>query len=193
MLYFRIIIPFLLLISGCLQRSSELFDGGLACTEIGCEDYLKITIEQDNGAAFPPGSYAFTFEPTGQQQIEISCTLDNALILSCTGAPNTLVLGLTPSALEFTVLFHYAPSAVGVDIRYNDRILALETVAPDYSIVTPNGPECEPTCLQASLIISVDPAMASVVRTKYIESVMETHYAYRAAMPTGMISGEHYR
>jgi hypothetical protein len=78
----------------------------------------------------------------------VTLTQGNATGQSCTPIPAQFHLSLELSG---------TPAQVGLTVSRDGSPLANETVALQYQTVRPNGPDCEPSCHQASADLSIAP------------------------------------
>jgi hypothetical protein len=66
---------------------------------------------------------------------------------------------LPPAEHAFSdIMFASSPASVTVSIDHDGQRVGSQTYAPSYQTVHPNGPECEPTCTNAteSLALQLD-------------------------------------
>jgi hypothetical protein len=99
------------------------------CTLIGCSDGVSFDIR---GAA--PDGAQVTVTATGQAQRTFSCAASST------------------SCLMF--LDNFAPVTVTVDVLVRG-MHKITTVQPVYTVTTPNGINCPPTCKQANVVVQV--------------------------------------
>jgi hypothetical protein len=126
-------------------------NGGMGCTEIGCEDMLTVQIERSDGEAFPDGLYLFTFTFEDNPTAESECVLGGeGSELDCGGDLADLMIEVNPSATRFTAMYFGAPGHADVRVEYEAQVLGERTYHPSYDFVSPNGPDCPPTCSQAT-------------------------------------------
>jgi hypothetical protein len=97
---------------------------GIACTEIGCSDGLSVSLD---GTA-PTGTIIEVEDEDGST-MSIECGVD----WPCQNS--VFFAGFTPDRVTVTVT-----NAAGVRTAVFD---------PDYEAFRPNGPGCEPECVQA--------------------------------------------
>lgn len=102
-----------------------------ACTQIGCTDQFLVTVEGPAGAEF----VVQASEPGGDTRTG-TCTVTND---SC-----AIVFG------------DFAPEQVTIRVTGPDRELSV-TLEPAYEVLRPNGPDCPPACLVASVTVDLRP------------------------------------
>ena len=132
--------------------------GERACTQIGCLDGLRLSL--DKATPWLPGDYTFAFELDGEP-VECKGALplpscDVGPSLRCT--PDALVqigesgCALPPAQHGFSdITIERAPKQVSLKISHDDQpLLVGADITPDYKTTQPNGPGCEPTCRSAS-------------------------------------------
>ena len=100
----------------------------VACTEIGCSDGLAVVVHGSSGVQYDVEASA-----TGGETRTGSCTID------ATGSCSVFFYGFLPD--EVTV------AATG-----GGRQMSV-TLQPAYEDVQPNGPDCPPTCRQATVAL----------------------------------------
>ncbi len=152
--WLSIFIPILFLgLTGCWQDDSGLVSNPLGCTEIGCENRLDVIFESQDREPYPPGTYTFTLTPQGEAPLIVTCSIDRDQDLACNG--DTHVLSVVAADTEFTVRFLEAPSTITASLLFEQQRLGEKNLSPDYYMVTPNGPECDPICFQATVSFEV--------------------------------------
>ncbi|MFZ5895766.1 MAG: hypothetical protein ACOY0T_32215 [Myxococcota bacterium] len=155
---------------------------GGACTEIGCGDEAILSFRTPADTPWSTGSYALVLTYDGVQHAcqftvpdalpmsgsshAIPCAPDigyagvqffqdskcqttrngDSVSQSCTPIPGRYVL-------QATVLG--TPKDIAVIIRRDDAEIINRNLTLQYSITQPNGPECGPTCHQASADVEV--------------------------------------
>ncbi len=130
-------LPFLAILAGCSEPIT-------ACTQVGCEDGLYITVEHLDGSPLDTFSGEATLDG---ESFDVSCDDgtgqgDNYLCLG-----NTLEIQDATDATE-----------IHLDLVADDDTLRYQgTLTLDFAEVQPNGPDCPPTCLQASETIALSP------------------------------------
>ncbi len=139
----------------CFPANGEWPTDEFGCTEIGCSDRLEITIERMDGESFASGSYSFVFTPSGSSTITLQCTLSAGGEVDCSGDTGNVQLEAQGGAEQFVATLHFAPQSVDVEVEHDGILLGAEMLYPEYTIVTPNGPNCDPMCLQASVVVEV--------------------------------------
>ena len=101
-----------------------------ACTLIGCANGWSVQID---GRASLPDTYT------------IRVLVDGAVVASATCSPTqqcgdqVFLAGVTAEEAQLEILGSDTP------LRW--------TVRPEYNVVQPNGPDCEPTCRQARVVV----------------------------------------
>jgi len=140
------------LAASCWMEDDDMGMGdgdGLGCTEIGCEDMLTVRIERSDGLPFPGGVYVFTFTFEDSPTARTECVLDGS-DLDCGGDLADLMVEIDDSSKRFTAMYFGAPGHATVRLTRGDEVLGERTYHPSYDFVSPNGPECPPTCSQAT-------------------------------------------
>lgn len=132
-----------------------------ACTEIGCQDQVSLSVRRADGA--PPG-LAVSLDLDGRQVecaapqagASTACGTDVSLevreLLSCTEerTQDARILRCVPTGkFEEVISIQGTPARVRVTVQA-DGTLTERTFEPQYKTVQPNGPDCEPTCRQWS-------------------------------------------
>lgn len=135
--------------------------GGDPCTAIGCEDGLNIQFSVSQ-----PGIYLFNIVA---DDLQVSCSATLPLP-SCDSPGSTcgdprVQLGasgcaLEPSAhsLEGLSLLGMQPAQVTVIAIRDGEQLAAETFTPAYQMLAPNGEECGPICMNATVALPLGDA-----------------------------------
>lgn len=111
----------------------------VACTEIGCSDGLAVVVHGQSGAQYDVEASA-----TGGETRTGSCVID------VSGSCSVFFYGFLPD--EVTV----AVTGAGQQM--------FSTLQPAYEDVQPNGPDCPPTCRQATIAIDFQAGGAQVHR-----------------------------
>ena len=141
-----------------------------ACTLIGCDSGLKVTLEP--GSGWPDGRYRFEIEA---DQDRASCT-GSLPLRPCAGAKRGDVEnGVTcdrpdivrivesgcalPSGSQgFPVVWfdpRLRPSTATVTVLRNDEVVGRSELRPQFQTVQPNGPGCEPVCHMAGATLTL--------------------------------------
>lgn len=129
----RLFIPVLvLLVSGC-----EFV--GLACTEIGCIDHLRVSVLDD--AAEPVRTFSGQADLSDGTTIAFSCTDGAGEGVGYTCYDNSVILQTSDESVALRV------GAAEGDFE--------DTLEPEYAISTPNGEECPPECHEAEVEIEL--------------------------------------
>lgn len=136
--------------------------GERACTKIGCENGVRMTLTK--ATPWVPGTYAFAFELDGEP-VECKGALplqacDAGPSLSCT--PDAVVqvgesgCALPPEQHGFSdITVRGEPKQVTLKILHDDKPLASADITPNFLTSQPNGPGCEPICKTASSEVAV--------------------------------------
>ncbi len=136
----------LLGLSACWpETESELSE------EMMCKDRLDVVIEHRDGDAFTPGAYTIAFTPSGESAIQVTCTLIDNQLDGCKGNTGDLELMVKDSATRFVARIDFSPSSLTVAVEHEEQLLDRQTISPKYHMETPNGPERDPICFQASV------------------------------------------
>ena len=140
------------LLAGCGDKVD------VSCTDIGCQDGLQVDFEP-------------VLETAGDYEVEIvvdgvstrclaSLPLDAEAPSSCD--EEGVYLTTSGSALsedqhEITGVYLTAgPDTVSIGVLRDEAEVGGDTLSPTYTVVQPNGPECEPTCRSASASVTID-------------------------------------
>lgn len=145
----------LALIAACGDSSSGA--DGQACTTIGCVDGFSVNVASTG--TWKPGNYLVTVVADG---VTTTCSATFPLTgaaAQCSGSG--VVVGLSGSALPAeqqsipNVAIQSTPKSVKVEIARDGASLGSQTFTPTYKTSQPNGPNCAPTCTQASDTLTV--------------------------------------
>ncbi len=141
---------------GCMF-GGDTFPDDPECTEIGCDDSLMVTIEPSDDEPFPDGEYRFSLVPPSGQGLAVSCALLE-LQLECTGGADILTVELNEIATRFTLRLRadWWLNGLNARVELDGQALADRPLEITSQVVTPNGPECEPTCFQGSAELVLD-------------------------------------
>jgi hypothetical protein len=150
----RAALIFLLGVVGCWAEEEQVGEDFFACTEMGCENRLSIVIEHRDREPFSPGVYTVEATPTGGDQLKSVCVLEEAGTLACRGDAG-IVVDLSAGNGTFQVHLNGAPAGVTAALKLDESRLGEEAFTPDYTIVTPNGTDCEPICFQATVAMEL--------------------------------------
>lgn len=137
-------------------------DGQQICTEIGCENGLKLAVKK--ATPWLPGNYVFSFDIDGKA---VECrgalplqSCDAGPSLSCT--PDAVVqIGESGCALPAAqhgfsdITVRGEPQAVKLKLLLDDKPLNAADVTPNYVTTQPNGAGCEPTCRNATAEVDI--------------------------------------
>ncbi len=124
---------------------------GLACTEIGCDPNTSVTIRPASGE-FEPGVYTVLIETDTTSssctfQIVDVCSEEESRCLSESDC--TMVFVADEAGTESGNLFvDGAPAEFTVTATLAEAEVGKRTFTPDYQETRPNGPDCDPVCLQ---------------------------------------------
>lgn len=127
-------------------------DEPVACTEIGCTDGFTLRLVAD-GEELPAGVYEVSIELDGEAS---ECAFEVRMV--CDGGGPCVVnedCNATYSDDEASILYEGAPSSVSYSVTRDGLQLASASVEPEYASVQPNGPDCPPTCMQATEVVSI--------------------------------------
>jgi len=111
----------------------------VACTEIGCSDGLAVVVHGLLGAQYDVDASA-----TGGETRTGSCVID------ASGSCSVFFYGFLPNEVTVTISGGGRQTSV--------------TLQPAYEDVQPNGPDCPPTCRQATVAIDFQAGGAQVHR-----------------------------
>lgn len=140
--------------------------GGIACTEIGCQDGFILMLSPSDG--WPQGAYEFALEteagkttckgsiplpPCGQSGLTCATTPDRG-----EKNPRVAISGcaLDGASQSFPQIdFPDGPAQVNVRIAKDGTTLVNQVFTPQYTTSSPNGPQCGPVCRQSSASMNV--------------------------------------
>ncbi|HTJ85379.1 MAG TPA: hypothetical protein VL400_26860 [Polyangiaceae bacterium] len=132
------------------------------CTQMACVDGLNIDFEP-NGP-MKKGKYTFTIEADGKKQ---ECTgslplpaCEKGRALTCKGEGDAMIMesgcALPPDQQGFgPIMLKTGPAAVKITVKKDGATIGTADLKPSYRTVQPNGPDCGPTCKQASEKIAI--------------------------------------
>lgn len=146
----------LLIIPACWTGDNIFDDQGMDCTDMGCEDQLKLSFQRRDGKPFVAGDYTISIAFGAQKPLTCQCTLSPDMALGhCTGDTQEIETDLVSGGREISATIYWAPTTITASLGFNGTPIGDQVVSPDYQIVTPNGPDCEPLCFQASIDVEV--------------------------------------
>ena len=131
-----------------------------ACTEIGCGPGIIVRFDRR-----PPWSYGEYRVEVAAGDDAITCTTKLPLLCdappACTDPSVTLeeigcALAIGEQALGGVTLAR-VPETLTVRVFEGDTLLAEDTWTPEARTTRPNGPQCEPECVQARDVTLVLP------------------------------------
>lgn len=137
--------------------------GPVACTEIGCVDGLRISLEK--ATPWAAGDYTFALELDGAA---VTCTgslplkaCDTGPSVTCAPAEAVMVAesgcALGPETHGFSdVQVKSAPKAVSLKISHAGQVVHEAKLTPEYTTSRPNGEGCEPTCTTAGATVKLN-------------------------------------
>jgi hypothetical protein len=158
-------------LSGVLTASG--CTGVKSCTLIGCFDQFSASVRRADGS-FPSGSHrvevladgtsltcTFTFpaaDPSGGGYVYATCpsglSVSVSPALTCTEVTTATTRSQQcdpiPGQFVESITFIGTPGQIHVWQYVDDAGILDATAAPSYQSSQPNGPDCEPTCHQAS-------------------------------------------
>jgi hypothetical protein len=134
MLKFGLGLASLLLLGACAGNS---LPEGPYCTLLGCEAGLNITLPAEVSQA-----YQLKLTATGKDEMMATCPAEGSSTLRCWPAE--------PGQAASVFVPQYTPEEVTIEITTDDQVLT-QTVKPSYKDLKPNGPDCSPTCTQATI------------------------------------------
>ena len=138
---------------GCWSEEDTTYSEG-ECSEIGCVDMLVVEIRSMDGLSFEAGTYKFTFSSPGMADVVVACSFRNDDV-ECSGDTDLLQLEAIDGSSGFVATLFEAWESFAVRIEVGGRLLGDHVFQPTYQIVTPNGPDCEPTCLQTTVAMDI--------------------------------------
>lgn len=134
--------------------------GGAACTLIGCQDGLRVTLQR--ASPWPAGDYVLQVSLDDQPPIACTTSLPFASVTStatCNSADvqlQTSGQALDPSQHALTgVWVRTTPTKVRLVLQQGPTTVLDQTLQPTYQTTRPNGPNCEPECTQATASVAV--------------------------------------
>lgn len=122
---------------------------GTACTEIGCDDGITLTVTSASGLT--AGVYSISIAISGQGE-SASCTVT---VNSAAQVTDTTCDLVDNTASSFTVVLHTAPETLTLTLDRDGTELGKQDFMPAYKAFQPNGPDCEPTCFQADASMQI--------------------------------------
>ena len=142
--------PLAMILAAAALLTLSACDGpSQACTEIGCQDLLTLTLVGPDGQAIS----AFQGQVTsGQQVIDVTCAAGSSGGERFECDSNKLSVRVTPGA---EVALNLRDQAPGSTLAY------IGAVALSPKTTQPNGPDCPPTCTQANATVRMEPTQAT--------------------------------
>jgi hypothetical protein len=135
-----------LLFLGATACGGERGGSALGCTQIGCQDYLRIHFDGSTA-----GQYDITIEFDGDV-IECTGTIPTGDgILKCSREQP-----FPHRSGELDVLIDGTPREVRITVQRDGVPIADETLTPVYAEMHPNGTACPPVCRTAYEAVSLD-------------------------------------
>ena len=119
------------------QRASAQADSVLECTELGCADSLVVEIEKPLHGAY---EWRIWHDRTLKSGARTAATPECAISDPLCIAHNE-------------VRFAARPRQVRVEIVQGGRVVRSGSFEPAYSCHRPNGPECDPECCSARIVV----------------------------------------
>lgn len=142
------------LTAGCWSEDDELPYSEDECTEIGCVDMLVVEIRFMDQGSFEEGYYDFTFSSPGTADVVVHCALRDGEV-DCSGDTDLIQMEVLDSSSGLVATVFEARESFAVRIELDGRLLGDRVFHPKYQIVTPNGPDCEPTCFQTTVAMDI--------------------------------------
>jgi hypothetical protein len=124
----------------------------VVCTEIGCTDGFTLELVADS-EEFTAGVYNVDVELDGEAE---ECAFEVRMV--CEGGGPCVVnedCNATYGVSEISILYGGTPGEVTYSITRDGLQIASDSIEPEYQTVQPNGPECPPTCMQATELVSI--------------------------------------
>jgi hypothetical protein len=115
-----------------------------ACTLIGCSDSLTLEFSHPL-----PQSYTIQLSTTGGESVQVSCPSGSVSGQASTGGNITARCQAGSLALE-----GFTPQQVTILVTWQSGSYK-QDANPSYQTVQPNGPNCPPTCRQATMPLSL--------------------------------------
>ncbi len=140
------------------EDDDEGTDGGFECTEIGCANSFTIEVIRSDNREFLSGAYSFDVIVPDVAQYQIDCfmsTIEYGLDCSM-GNLDVLFAQLEQGGQTIWVTLLGAPESTIVTVKYNDLAIGQRSFIPGYDEVSPNGPECTPTCYEGKETMAVE-------------------------------------
>lgn len=143
-----------LLVMTALLTACEASEGR-QCTLIGCASGLGVAFQT---AAWPAGTWKVIAQtPSGERSCTVTLPLPSDGQAQCSAL---LQLGTSGSALPAAdhaltgVQLPDTPTSLTLKVLRDGQLVAQKAFAPAYKTSQPNGTGCEPTCTQASELLS---------------------------------------
>jgi hypothetical protein len=114
-----------------LGACSQSLPEGKYCTLIGCQSGLFVSFKAD-----APATFKLKLTAKDGKVVEGSCPSNGSTAFQC--FPNSV------STPEFT------PEQLSLELTVGEQML-VKSFTPAYKNNQPNGPDCEPTCKQATI------------------------------------------
>ena len=142
-------------VSGC-SRTED-------CTEKPCSSRFRISVQQGD-SPLPPDTSAQLrvdgrviscvgpFQANKASPCGSDVTIESRELLDCrpTAAPGGVAEQCVPTGrFEQIISIAGTPSRVDVSLTSSDAVIGERVFHPKYELVTPNGPQCEPRCMQS--------------------------------------------
>jgi hypothetical protein len=135
---------------------------GPACGEASCGDTVDITVKPQAGD-WEPGSYSLQVKLDDNEQRtcnfvaprDVPASGSNGIDLGCveeTGDtfPVFVAIGSRKVENSLSIKVDGAPQMIDLTLTRDGQVVLQNVTQPVYAVSQPNGPECSPTCHQAS-------------------------------------------
>jgi len=130
-------------------------DTPLGCGAAICSDRLDIFLNNTDGVDFPAGEYDWELEFNQVSTEHLQCRLIAGKDYSCSGSEHLSTMHRVERD-TFKLSLSFAPARFQLRLKFNDTWTYDQSVTPKYHMVTPNGPECEPICFQATKYVEIN-------------------------------------
>lgn len=134
-----------LLLAGACNPLGGVGEPERGCTLIGCDDQVSVLLR----GLVADQRYDVRIQ-TQDQSTHCDIDTSDGLRMSCNGA-----LFVSDRLDEASIVILGVPERVAITVRQSGGVVADELLTPSYEEVMPNGPRCEPTCLQAQIVVTL--------------------------------------
>lgn len=139
----------------CWSEGEFTEDSLPGCGFASCSDRLNIYLHNTDGKDFPEGQYSWELELSAGHLERARCDLSKVNGYSCDGSGVLSAMDQEKDG-SFHLSMNSSPPRFRLSLQYNDIWIYGQSVAPDYYLVTPNGPDCDPICFQATTHLTLE-------------------------------------